>query len=147
MITLMLKKKTKSLKTKTSSSKGKGKKKKDEDSTFEESDDTKNPKSSSEEEKNLDRSVDHHLKRMTEFENRLEAIAHRGDLQEVGVVRPYLVEWDAALYSPKFKAPILYTFDGKGSPNQHIYYFKSQTENVISNIAIMAHLLLAPSNG
>ena len=113
----MLKKKTKSLKTKTSSSKGKGKKKKDEDSTFEESDDTKNPKSSSEEEKNLDRSVDHHLKRMTEFENHLEAIAHRGDLQEVGVVRPYLVEWDAALYSPKFKAPILYTFNGKGSLN------------------------------
>jgi len=33
--------------------------------------------------------MDSHIKRMNELENHLEAIAHRGNLQEVGVVRPY----------------------------------------------------------
>ena len=67
---------------------------------------------------------------MTELENCLEAIAQRDDLKEVGVVRPYPVEWDVVPYPPKFKELTLYTFDGKGSPNQHIYYFKSQTGNI-----------------
>jgi len=47
-----------------------------------------------------------------------------------------------APYPPKFKALTLYTFEGKGSPNQHIYYFKSQTGNVVSNNAIMARLFI-----
>jgi len=46
------------------------------------------------------------------------------------------------MYPPKFKAPTLQAFDGKGSPNQHIYYFKSHTENVVSNDAILAHLFI-----
>jgi len=41
------------------------------------------------------------------------------------VVRPYLAEWDLIPYPPKFKAPTLQAFDGKGSQNQNIYYFKS----------------------
>ena len=55
-------------------------------STSEESVGTKTPKSLSEEKENSNRSMDHYLKRMTELENRLEAIAHRGDFQEVEVV-------------------------------------------------------------
>ena len=35
---------------------------------------------------------DPHAKRMLELETRLEVIAHHGELQEVGVARPYLVE-------------------------------------------------------
>ena len=57
-------------------------------------------------------------------------------------VRPYPVEWDAAPYPPRFKALTLHTFDGKGSPNQHIYYFKSQTGNVVSNDAILGRLFI-----
>ena len=34
------------------------------------------------------------------------------------------------------------TYDGKSSPNQHIYYFRSQTGNVIDNDAIMARLFI-----
>ena len=44
--------------------------------------------SSSEEQENSEHEADPHTKRMEELENRLEGIAHRSYLQEVGVVRP-----------------------------------------------------------
>jgi len=50
-------------------------------------------------------------------------------------------------YSSKFKAQTFHTFDGKGSPNQHIYYFKSITGNVVSNNAIMARLFIGTFKG
>jgi len=68
---------------------------------------------------------------MSKLEQRLEALANRKGLQEAGVVRPYPAEWDLIPYPSKFKALTLQAFDCKGSPNQHIYYFKSQTENVV----------------
>jgi len=72
---------------------------------------------------------------------------HRCKLQEVGVVRSYPIEWDSILYPPRFKAPTLQAFNGKGSPNQHIYYFKSQTGNVVSNDAIMTRLFIDTLKG
>jgi len=63
------------------------------------------------------------------------------------VVRLYPVEWDSTPYPPCFKAPNLHAFDSKGSPNQHIYYFKSQTGNVVSNDAIMARLFINTLKG
>ena len=45
-------------------------------------------------------------------------------------------------YPPKFKALTLQAFDDKGSPNQHIYYFKFQTGNVVDNDAILARLFI-----
>jgi len=84
---------------------------------------------------------------MTQLEQRLEALTNRKGLQDAEVVRPYPVEWDLVSYPPKFKAPTLQAFDGKGSPNQHIYYFKSQTENVINNNAILAHLFIDTLKG
>jgi len=41
----------------------------------------------------------------------------------------------------------LHTYDDKGSPNQHIYYFRSQTGNVIDNNAIMARLFIGTLKG
>ena len=84
---------------------------------------------------------------MNEIGKRLEAISNRSNLQEVGVVRPYPVEWDLAPYPPRFKGPNVHAFDGKGSPNQHIYYFKFQTEYVVSNDAIMARLFIGTFKG
>jgi len=78
---------------------------------------------------------------MSELIKCLEALANWSNLQEAGVIRSYLVEWDASTYPSKFKAPILHIFDGKGSPS-YIFYFKSQTRNVRSNDAIMAHLFI-----
>ena len=63
------------------------------------------------------------------------------------MVRPYPVEWDAAPYPPRFKALTLHAFDGKCLPNQHIYYFKSHTRNVVSNDAIMARLFIGTLKG
>ena len=50
-------------------------------------------------------------------------------------------------YLPKFKPPTLHTYDGRSSPNQHIYYFRSQTGNVIGNDAIMARLFIGTLKG
>ena len=50
-------------------------------------------------------------------------------------------------YPPKFKALTLQAFDGKGSLNQHIYYFKSQTGNVVDNDAILARLFIGTLKG
>ena len=47
-----------------------------------------------------------------------------------------------APYPPRFKGPTLHTFDGIGSPNQHIYHFKSQTRNVVSNDTTMTRLFI-----
>jgi len=152
MITLLLKKskkKTKSLKTKASSRKSKGKKE-GENSISEHSNSNENnfeyenPESSSEEPEN---SEDNHAKKMIELEKCLEAISYRSNLQEVGMVWPYPIEWNSAPYPPRFKAPNLHAFDGKGSPNQHIYYFKFQTGNVVSNDVIMAHLFIGTFKG
>jgi len=57
------------------------------------------------------------------------------------------LEWDSVPYPPKFKPPTLLTYDGKSSPNQHIYYFRSQTGNVIGNDAIMARLFIGTLKG
>jgi len=117
----ILKKKTKSPKTKASSCKSNGKEKEDENSISENSDGNENnfgyensESSSSEEPEN---SEDNHAKKMNELEKRLEVISIRSNLQEVGMVRPYPIEWDSAPYPPKFKAPNLHAFDDKSSPN------------------------------
>ena len=61
---------------------------------------------------------------MSKLEQCLEALANQKGLQKAGVVRPYPTKWDLIPYPPKFKTLTLQAFDGKGSPNQHIYYFK-----------------------
>jgi len=63
------------------------------------------------------------------------------------MARPYRLEWGSVPYPPKFKPPILHTYDDKSSPNQHIYYFRSQTGNVIDNDAIMAILFFGTLKG
>ena len=107
----------KKLRSHADSSKGKCKEQEGENSTSENTE-SKNPEfeileSSSEEERNLERR-DNHFKRVSELKKCLEALADRSNLQEVGMARPYLVEWDAAPYLHKFKAPTLHTFDGEG---------------------------------
>ena len=56
---------------------------------------------------------------MNELEKRLEAIANRRNFQEARVVWPYPTEWDVV------QSAYLANFNYEGSPNQHIYYFKS----------------------
>ena len=47
----------------------------------------------------------------------------------------------------KVQALTLHMYDGKGSPNQYIYYFQSQIGNVIDNDAIMVRLFIGTLNG
>jgi len=77
----------------------------------------------------------------------IASLTQRDELKKVGMTRPYPLEWDSFLYPPKLKPPTLHTYDGKGSPNQHIYYFRSQTGNVIDNDAIMTRLFIRTLKG
>lgn len=125
----MFGKKSKGSKIDASFSKSKRKQKESESSISKktESEDNSNsepPKSWSKEEGDSENG-DNHSRRMNEREKHLETIANQSNLQEVGVVRLYSTEWDVVPYPTKFKALTLQTFDDKGSPNQHIYYFKS----------------------
>jgi len=88
-----------------------------------------------------------HSKRMSKLEQRLEALTSQKGLQEAGVIRSYPAEWDLVFYPLKLKAPTLQVFDSKRSPNQHIYYFKSQTGNVVSNDIILARLFIDTLKG
>ena len=60
------------------------------------------PKSSSEEEDNLENESSH-FKRMSKLEQCLKALANRGDLQDVGIIRPYPAEWDTVPYFSRFE--------------------------------------------
>jgi len=72
----------------------------------------------------------------------IASLAQRDELKKASMTRPYPLEWDSVLYPPIFKPPTLHTYDGKSSPSQHIYYFRSQTGNVIDNDAIMVRLFI-----
>jgi len=47
-----------------------------------------------------------------------------------------------SFFPPKFKQLILNMYDDKSSPNQHIYYIRSQTGNVIDNDIVKARLFI-----
>jgi len=133
------------------SSKSKGKRKEGESSSsvhIEEKgqSNSESSKSLSKEEGNQENG-DTHSKRINQLEQCLEALTNQKGLQEAGAVRSCPAEWDLVLYPSKFKAPTLQAFDGKGSPNRHIYYFKSQTENVVDNDAILTRLFIGTLKG
>jgi len=147
----LLEDKKKKPKGKTPFKKSKGKQKEGESSSFahteeEENSNSELSKPSSEEEDNSE-NMSTHSKRMSKLEQRIEALASQKGLQEVGVVRPYPAEWDLVPFPPKFKTPTLQAFNGKGLPHQHIYYFKSQTRNVVSNDAILTCLFIGTLKG
>jgi len=77
----------------------------------------------------------------------IASLTQRDELNKVGAVRPYPLEWDSVPYPPKFKSPTLHAYDGKSLPNQHIYYFWSQIGNVIDNDAIMSRLFIGTLKG
>src|SRR3954462_12547614 len=78
--------------------------------------------------KAIDGDAGHRMKRLEEQVAALKTTTIR---QETGATRPYPVEWDAVNYPSRFKMPTLNNFDGKGSAQQHIYYFQSQTGSLI----------------
>ena len=77
----------------------------------------------------------------------IASLTQMDELKKAGMTRPYPLEGDSMSYPPKFKPPTLHTYDGKSSPNQHIYYFRSQTGNVIDNDAILARLFIGTLKG
>jgi len=55
----------------------------------------------------------------------IESLTQRDELKKVGMTHSYPPEWNSISYPLKFKPPVLQIYDGKSSPNQHIYYFQS----------------------
>jgi len=52
------------------------------------------------------------------IQTQIASLTQRDGLKKLGMTRPYPLEWDLVLYPPKFKPPMLHTYDGKSSPNQ-----------------------------
>ena len=82
------------------------------------------------------------------IQTQIASLAQRDELKKVGAGSsslPFGMRFSTI--PTKIKPPTLYTYDGKSSPNQHIYYFRSQTGNVIDNDAIMARLFIGTLKG
>jgi len=77
----------------------------------------------------------------------MASLAQQDELKKVRMTSPYPLEWDSVPYPPKFKPPTLHTYDGQSYPNQHIYYFWSQTGNIIDNDATTARLFILTLKG
>ena len=77
----------------------------------------------------------------------IASLTQRDEVKKVGTVRPYPLEWDSVPYPSNFKPPMLHLYDGKSSSNQHIYYFRSQTGNVVGNDTIMARPFIGTLKG
>ena len=77
----------------------------------------------------------------------IASLVQRDELKKVGMTHSYPLEWDLVQYPPKFKPLMLHTYDGNSSPNQHIYYFQSQTDNIIENNVIMTRLFIGILKG
>ena len=73
--------------------------------------------------------------------------AQRDELKKVGMTHSYPLEWHSVSYPPKFKLSTLHTYNSKSSLNQYIYYFQSQTDNIIDNDAIMVRLFIGTLKG
>ena len=104
MLSQLLREKKKP-KGKTPSNKSKGKRKERESSSSvniesEEYFNSEPPKSSSKKEDDSE-NESCHAKRMSELEQRLEALSNWSGLQDVGIIWPYLAEWDTTPYPPK----------------------------------------------
>ena len=51
------------------------------------------------------------------IQTQIAFLTQRDELKKVGAIRPYPLEWDLVPYPPKFKPPMLHTYDGKSLPN------------------------------
>src|SRR4051812_28085768 len=85
--------------------------------------------------------------RMKRLEEQVAALKTTTIRQEAGATRPYPVEWDTVKYPSRFKVPNLNTFDGKGSAQQYIYYFQSQTRSLMGNDPVRTQLLISTLKG
>src|SRR3954464_4730915 len=103
-----------------------------------------NPSKIEPENKATDGDADHRMKRLKEQVAALKTTTIR---QEVGATRPYPAEWDAVKYPSKFKVSTLNAFDGEGSAQQHIYYFQSQTGNLMGNDPVRTRLFISTLKG
>lgn len=70
-------------------------------------------------------------------------VVNRRKLQDTGCDWPYPMEWDSVCYPRKFNPLTLHQFNGKGSPNQHIYHFISQIGNIATNDVLLKRLFIA----
>lgn len=50
---------------------------------------------------------------------------------------------ETVAFPPKFKQPNPQSFDGRGSPRQHIFHFKALTGGIAGNDALMIRLFVS----
>src|SRR4051812_5559057 len=84
---------------------------------------------------------------MKRLEEQVVALKTMSIRQEVGATRPYPAVLDSVKYPPKFKVSTLNPFHCKGSAQQHIYYFQSQTRNIVGNDSVRTRLFVSTLKG
>lgn len=50
---------------------------------------------------------------MEQLQNQLEVLLYKKDLREMGITRPYQIEWEFAPFLEKYKPLKLESYDGK----------------------------------
>lgn len=84
---------------------------------------------------------------MEKLHNQLEALMHRKGLQEIGITRPYMIEWEFVSFPEKNKPLKLEIYDRKGFRNQHIYYFLPQTDHLMGNDSVITKIFTSILRG
>nr|ABD63109.1 hypothetical protein 18.t00005 [Asparagus officinalis] len=71
--------------------------------------------------------------KMKDLKSKINALISAPEVKKTGISCPYLREWESILYPAKFNLINFTPFDGKGSPTQHLIYFKSHLGVISGN--------------
>ena len=74
---------------------------------------------------------------MKDLEKKINALMSAQEVKKTSIPCPYPREWDSIPYPPKFNLINFTPFDGRGSPTQHLIYFKSHLGIISGNEPLM----------
>ncbi|ONK64740.1 uncharacterized protein A4U43_C07F29380 [Asparagus officinalis] len=74
---------------------------------------------------------------MKDLESKINSLMSTREVKKTDILCPYPREWESIPYPAKFNLINFMTFDGKGSSNQHLIYFKSHLGMISGNEVLM----------
>lgn len=82
--------------------------------------------------------------RKKEIESMVHRYQNEAQSKKKKFKSPYLSYMDTIPFPPKFKQPVLQSYDGNSPPQQHICHFKALTWRISDNDALLIHLFASP---
>ena len=86
-------------------------------------------------------------KKMQDLESKVNALMTAQEVKKTGIPYPYPREWDLIPYPLKFNLINFTPFDGRGSPTQHLIYFKSHLGVISGNETLMVRSFVGTLRG